>query len=562
MLTELHIENIAVIERSDIDFTEGLNVLSGETGAGKSIIIDSINAVLGSRTSRELIRHGADSARVTAVFETERHFKWLEDNEIDQPEDGQIILQRRLTRDGKSGCRICGVPVTAAQLKEFAACLVDIHGQNDGMRLLDEKSHLSFLDGYAEPAELKDDFLSSYRELLKTNKEIKRLAIDNEEKERRSAILKQRISELEALDLKPGEYDELTARRDILRNSEKLTEALSQADTLLNGGDENAISNARGASVFIKRVSEMNHGLDAAAASLDDACFQLTNAAEIIEDFLRELDFSDEEYDELERRISTCERLARKYSTDTSELPQKLTEYQNQLSELDYSADKTELLRKELAEQIEICREKAKRLSQFRKEAAVRLQERVTNELKDLNMPSVRFVVEFCPIQTKAGFNSTGCDEIRFLMSANAGEEPGRINKIASGGELSRIMLALKNVFAEKDTVDTMIFDEIDTGVSGISAQRVAEKLWSVSKGKQVMCVSHLPQIAAMADSQYLVSKSESNGRTYTSVAHLDTDGRIAEISRMYGGDNISQKTMAAAAEQLQAAEAFKTEKH
>ena len=562
MLTELHIENIAVIERSDIDFTEGLNVLSGETGAGKSIIIDSINAVLGSRTSRELIRHGADSARVTAVFETERHFKWLEDNEIDQPEDGQIILQRRLTRDGKSGCRICGVPVTAAQLKEFAACLVDIHGQNDGMRLLDEKSHLSFLDGYAEPAELKDDFLSSYRELLKTNKEIKRLAIDNEEKERRSAILKQRISELEALDLKPGEYDELTARRDILRNSEKLTEALSQADTLLNGGDENAISNARGASVFIKRVSEMNHGLDAAAASLDEACFQLTNAAEIIEDFLRELDFSDEEYDELERRISTCERLARKYSTDTSELPQKLTEYQNQLSELDYSADKTELLRKELAEQIEICREKAKRLSQFRKEAAVRLQERVTNELKDLNMPSVRFVVEFCPIQTKAGFNSTGCDEIRFLMSANAGEEPGRINKIASGGELSRIMLALKNVFAEKDTVDTMIFDEIDTGVSGISAQRVAEKLWSVSKGKQVMCVSHLPQIAAMADSQYLVSKSESNGRTYTSVAHLDTDGRIAEISRMYGGDNISQKTMAAAAEQLQAAEAFKTEKH
>ena len=562
MLTELHIENIAVIERSDIDFTEGLNVLSGETGAGKSIIIDSINAVLGSRTSRELIRHGADSARVTAVFETERHFKWLEDNEIDQPEDGQIILQRRLTRDGKSGCRICGVPVTAAQLKEFAACLVDIHGQNDGMRLLDEKSHLSFLDGYAEPAELKDDFLSSYRELLKTNKEIKRLSIDNEEKERRSAILKQRISELEALDLKPGEYDELTARRDILRNSEKLTEALSQADTLLNGGDENAISNARGASVFIKRVSEMNHGLDAAAASLDEACFQLTNAAEIIEDFLRELDFSDEEYDELERRISTCERLARKYSTDTSELPQKLTEYQNQLSELDYSADKTELLRKELAEQIEICREKAKRLSQFRKEAAVRLQERVTNELKDLNMPSVRFVVEFCPIQTKAGFNSTGCDEIRFLMSANAGEEPGRINKIASGGELSRIMLALKNVFAEKDTVDTMIFDEIDTGVSGISAQRVAEKLWSVSQGKQVMCVSHLPQIAAMADSQYLVSKSELNGRTYTSVAHLDTDGRIAEISRMYGGDNISQKTMAAAAEQLQAAEAFKTEKH
>ena len=562
MLTELHIENIAVIERSDIDFTEGLNVLSGETGAGKSIIIDSINAVLGSRTSRELIRHGADSARVTAVFETERHFKWLEDNEIDQPEDGQIILQRRLTRDGKSGCRICGVPVTAAQLKEFAACLVDIHGQNDGMRLLDEKSHLSFLDGYAEPAELKDDFLSSYRELLKTNKEIKRLSIDNEEKERRSAILKQRISELEALDLKPGEYDELTARRDILRNSEKLTEALSQADTLLNGGDENAISNARGASAFIKRVSEMNHGLDAAAASLDEACFQLTNAAEIIEDFLRELDFSDEEYDELERRISTCERLARKYSTDTSELPQKLTEYQNQLSELDYSADKTELLRKELAEQIEICREKAKRLSQFRKEAAVRLQERVTNELKDLNMPSVRFVVEFCPIQTKAGFNSTGCDEIRFLMSANAGEEPGRINKIASGGELSRIMLALKNVFAEKDTVDTMIFDEIDTGVSGISAQRVAEKLWSVSRGKQVMCVSHLPQIAAMADSQYLVSKSELNGRTYTSVAHLDTDGRIAEISRMYGGDNISQKTMAAAAEQLQAAEAFKTEKH
>ena len=556
MLTELHIENIAVIERADISFGPGLNVLCGETGSGKSIVIDSLNAVLGSRTSRELVRHGAEKALVTAVFETESALPWLEENDI--PCDGEVILQRRITAEGKTASRVCGVPVTAAQLKELASRLVDIHGQNDGLRLLDEKSHLAFLDSFGQTDQALASFQSEYARYNAILKEIRDLSMDDEEKLRLSDSLRFRIEELEKAALKEGEYDGLSARRDLLRNSEKLREALDNALALLSETDESAEPAVQNAQYYADRAARLAPELEEAAAALRQASSYLEDAGERMRDFRDSLDFSPEEYDGLESRISLLDRLSRKYSRDESGLIELLESSRTKLQDIEYSEDKIILLKKELQQQQEHCAEKARELTLLRKKAAKTLEKRIIQELQELNMPFVRFAVEFAPVDSKPGFRGDGADDVRFLMSANAGEELGRISRIASGGELSRIMLALKNVFAEHDSVQTMVFDEIDTGVSGISAQRVAEKLYTVSLNRQVMCVTHLPQIAAMADSQYLVSKDEKEGRTYTQITLLDEEGRKKEIARLYGGDHITQTTLAAAAEQLLADNTFK----
>ena len=556
MLTELHIENIAVIERADISFGPGLNVLCGETGSGKSIVIDSLNAVLGSRTSRELVRHGAEKALVTAVFETESALPWLEENDI--PCDGEVILQRRITAEGKTASRVCGVPVTATQLKELASRLVDIHGQNDGLRLLDEKSHLAFLDSFGQTDQALASFQSEYARYNAILKEIRDLSMDDEEKLRLSDSLRFRIEELEKAALKEGEYDGLSARRDLLRNSEKLREALDNALALLSETDESAEPAVQNAQYYADRAARLAPELEEAAAALRQASSYLEDAGERMRDFRDSLDFSPEEYDGLESRISLLDRLSRKYSRDESGLIELLESSRTKLQDIEYSEDKIILLKKELQQQQEHCAEKARELTLLRKKAAKTLEKRIIQELQELNMPFVRFAVEFAPVDSKPGFRRDGADDVRFLMSANAGEELGRISRIASGGELSRIMLALKNVFAEHDSVQTMVFDEIDTGVSGISAQRVAEKLYTVSQNRQVMCVTHLPQIAAMADSQYLVSKDEKEGRTYTQITLLDEEGRKKEIARLYGGDHITQTTLAAAAEQLLADNTFK----
>ena len=556
MLTELHIENIAVIERADISFSPGLNVLCGETGSGKSIVIDSLNAVLGSRTSRELVRHGAEKALVTAVFETEYALPWLEENEI--PCDGEVILQRRITTEGKTTSRVCGVPVTAAQLRELASQLIDIHGQNDGLRLLDEKSHLAFLDSFGQTDQALGAFQSEYSRYTEILKEIRDLSMDDEEKLRLSDSLRYRIDELEKASLKEGEYDSLSARRDLLRNSEKLREALDNALALLSEADESAEPAVQNAQYYADRAARLAPELEEAAAVLRQASAYLEDASERMRDFRDSLDFSPEEYDGIESRISLLDRLSRKYSRDESGLIELLESSRIKLQDIEYSEDKIVLLKKELRQQEERCKEKARELTLLRKKTAKTLEKRIIQELQELNMPFVRFAVEFSPVDSKNGFRRDGADEVRFLISANAGEELGRISRIASGGELSRIMLALKNVFAEHDSVQTMVFDEIDTGVSGISAQRVAEKLYTVSKNRQVMCVTHLPQIAAMADSQYLVSKDEKEGRTYTQITLLDEEGRKKEIARLYGGDHITETTLAAAAEQLLADNTFK----
>ena len=556
MLSELHIENIAVIERADLRFTAGFNVLTGETGAGKSIVIDAIGAVLGERVNRDLVRRGAEKGLVTAVFDLQGVEPWLEENDIEA--EDELILQRRIGADGKNSARVCGVPVTAAQMKELASLLVDIHGQNDGRQLMDERLHRGYLDRFGDYPEAIERFSAAYRDCQSVKKEIERLQMDEIEKARLIDSLQYQIKELEDAELREGEEEELNARRDLLRNAEKLTELLDESYTALYDGDGSALTQVQNASYFADKAASLTPELEQAAKSIREASFLLTDAAETLRDFRDSLDFSPEEYDRMETRLALFRRLNRKYGRGIDELPAYLDECREKLDAIQDSDERLAGLEKELRSKTELCRKTGLVLRKCRQEAAARLEARIVAELRELNMSSVRFRVELTPVEGEEGFDSHGMDRIRFLMSANAGEELGRISRIASGGELSRIMLAMKNVFAARDPVATMIFDEIDTGVSGVAAQRVGEKLYAVSRGKQVMCVTHLPQIAAMADTHFLIEKSERGGRTYTEITALDREGRREELARLHGGDNVTLTTLASAEEQLEAAEQFK----
>ena len=556
MLTQLHIENIAVIEKADIEFRKGLTVLTGETGAGKSIIVDSLGAVLGARTSRELVRTGADKGVVTAVFETNNADKWLEDNGIDL--EDEIIIQRRISSEGKNSCRVCGVPVSVSQLRELGALLLDIHGQNDGRQLMDEANHLAYLDGYGDYGETIDRFKSAYADYKACKKEIQRLSMDEIEKERMADSLQYQIDELEKAQLKVGEEEELTAKRDLLRNSEKLTEALNGAYNALYAADQNAQSLTDEASALIGRAAVIADDLRETADIIENASSLLFDASERIRDFRDSLEFSPEEYDNIESRLSLIKKLRRKYNMDEEAMLAHLDDCRRKLSELEYAGDMLIKLNKQLEKYVDNCKKIAAELSEKRRAAAESLEKRIVSELKDLSMPSVRFSVSVEPLESDVGFDATGADDVKFLISANAGEALGRISKIASGGELSRIMLAMKTVFSKNDPIETMVFDEIDTGVSGIAAQRVGEKMSDLSRGKQVLCITHLPQIAAIADNHDLIEKTERNGRTYTEVRELDRKGRALELARMHGGDNISELTLASAEEQLLAADKYR----
>ena len=556
MLSDLHIENIAVIERADISFNKGLNILTGETGAGKSIIIDALQAVMGGRTTRELVRAGADKAVSTAVFVTGEADDWLRENELEG--DEELILQRRISEEGKSSCRVCGSPVTAAQLKELSKLLLDIHGQNDGRQLMDEERHREYLDGFGDYNKLLMDYGMEYARYRDIKKEMKHLSADEADKENLSERLRDIIEELTKAQLKEGEEAEVSARCDLLRNSEKLTEALNAAYDALYGADESAVTLAQSAAAETERAARYAGELSDAKKTVDDAVFMLKDAAETLRDMLDSLDFSPQEYDRLETRLSQLRRLEKKYNTDEAGLIEKLEKSEKRLGDIEYAGDRLEKLKKQLAEQKKAVAAAGEKLTKARRRAADELQKRIESELKALAMPSVKFLVNITPQNSDDGFDATGADEIRFLMSANAGEKPGPISKIASGGELSRIMLAMKNVFSQGDRVETLIFDEIDTGVSGIAAQRVGEKLAELSRTKQVLCVTHLPQIAAMADTHFLIEKAERGGRTFTSVTELDSEGRARELARLHGGDNITENTLISAREQLEAAKSFK----
>ncbi|MBQ8263704.1 MAG: DNA repair protein RecN [Oscillospiraceae bacterium] len=556
MLCNLHIENIAVIERADVEFSPGFNVLTGETGAGKSMVIDSLDAVLGGRASREIVRHGADKALVSAVFTCDSAGKWFEENEIDEEEE--IIIQRRISAEGKSSCRVNGMPVTVQQLRALGSLLLDIHGQNDGRQLLDEARHLAYLDSFGGHEELLADYAESYKAWREVEKEIERLSMDELEKARLTENLRYQIDEIEAANLRVGEEEELSERRSLMKNSGKLTEALEAAYEALYSGSESAVSLASDAEDCVSHASSYAPELSETVKIITDARFMLEDAAERISDMRAALDFSPEEYDEIESRLALLRRLERKYGLDEEAILAHLESCRSRLEEIEFAGDMLIRLEKDREKLRKEILKKGAVITKARRETAEKLSRRVESELKYLSMPSVRFVAKVEPLADKLGFCATGCDDVKFYMSANAGEEPGRISKIASGGELSRIMLAMKGVLAEGDKVESLVFDEIDTGVSGIAAQRVGEKIGQMSARKQVICISHLPQIAAMADCHFSISKAEKNGRTYTSVTELDREGRLRELARLYGGDVVTELTLKSAEEQLSAAEKFK----
>ena len=445
------------------------------------------------------------------------------------------------------------------QLRSLGSLLLDIHGQNDGRQLLDESRHLAYLDSFGGLGELKADFEESYRAWREVQKEMERLSMDELEKARLTENLRYQIDEIDSAAIRIGEEDELSERRNLMKNSGKLTEALDAAYEALYSGSESAISLASDAEDCVSHASGFASELGETLKIISDARFMLEDAAERISDMRAAMDFSPEEYDAIETRLSLLRRLERKYGIDEAAILAHLEACRSRLEEIEFAGDMLLRLEKDGEKLVKEILKKGADLTKARKDAAARLSQRVESELKYLSMPSVRFVAMVEPVSDRRGFVATGCDEVKFYMSANAGEEPGRISRIASGGELSRIMLAMKGVLAEGDKVESLVFDEIDTGVSGIAAQRVGEKIGQMSGMKQVICITHLPQIAAMADTHFSICKEERGGRTYTSVSELDREGRLHELARLYGGDIVTELTLQSAEEQLKAAEEFKT---
>ena len=556
MLSLLHIENIALIQSADIRFEPGFNVLTGETGAGKSIVIDSIGAVLGERTSRELIRTGAKSALVTAVFTQVPPLPWLEENGFPTGEE-ELLLQRELQGDGRNVCRIDGKLVTVAQLRELGRQLLNIHGQHDGQQLLDPASHLGYLDQFGGCQPLLEDYQVAYRRWHDIRREMDKLQMDEAERSRRVDTLNYQIQELERAQLKAGEDEELSARRTLLRSAGKLMEAVQSAEFALSGDEDRdgacsliaqAEGEVQGVSSISPELSELSEKLTALRCAADDA-------ADTLRDLSRSFDFSPGELDQVEERLDLLYRLRKKYGPTVEDMLSYLDRCRKELDQIQYADDTLARLEKDLKKAQKEAARRGEVLSQARREAAGALQARVQEELRQLDMPKVQFQTEFTPKGGEAGMDETGLDEVQFLMSANLGEALKPIQKVASGGELARIMLALKNVLAEGDQIGTLVFDEVDTGVSGRAAQKVAEKMAQVARGKQVLCVTHLPQIAAMADTHFSVQKGEREGRTYTRLERLDRSQRREELARLIGGASITPSLLESAEELLRQAE-------
>ena len=559
MLELLHIENAAVIERADIVFGPGLNVLTGETGTGKSIIIDAIGAVLGDRVSRELVRTGADAARITAeLTPTEAAAAWLRDNEIDLTPGENILVYRRITAEGKSSCRMNGTPVTSAQLRAFGDLLVDVHGQNDGRRLLSESSHRAYLDAFGALGELNEAYGRCYREYAEEVRQLEDLRKSEDEKEFLEAKLKKEIRELSAAAPKYGEEEALEQRVRKLRYAEKLTDQLTAAYECFHGSErtEGAVDQIVSAFTALNSILRVDESYSALAAEVEDLRYRAEDLADRLEDARRELDYSPGELDRLEERLNLLQRLSRRYGSAAG-ARQRLEKAKNELEDVQYLDEHLEKLEASIKKKKTRLLTAGEELSAARQEAAGRLEKAVEAELKELSMPGARFRVSLTA-KAGEGFDSSGLEDVRFLLSANAGQAPGRLSHIASGGELSRIMLAMKNVLRSASDPDVLIFDEIDTGVSGIAAQRVGEKLASLAKDRQVLCVTHLPQLAAMADVQFSIVKQQISDGTFTRVDRLDEDGRKRELARLIGGETVTETTLRSASELIEAADRFK----
>ena len=547
MLSLLHIENIAVIEQADISFDKGFNVLTGETGAGKSIVIDAISAILGQRAYRDMIRTGANKASVRAVFTRVPMLSWFAENGVEY--DEETVIQRDIFMDGKNVCRVNGALVTVAILHKLGVQLINIHGQHDSATLFDEENHLRFLDAFADNGDLRADYQEKFAAVSALRREIDRMTMDEGEKLRRMETLKYQIAEIEKADLKSGEDEELEQRRKLLQNSEKLSQGLEEAAEALLGGDENdgAAALLAQAAYSLSRIARYSDDYTAFQERLTDLKYQVQDIADEVRDSLDELCYSADELERIESRLDVIHRLRRKYGADCHEILAYLDKAQKELDEIEFADDRVEQLKKKLAKQDKEAWDAALLLRKNRQEQGKILAEKILSELAQLDMPRVQFQCRFR--ETELG--AEGADGVAFYLSANAGEDLKPLSKVASGGELARIMLSMKNVLAEKDAVDTLIFDEVDTGVSGRAAQRIAEKLRSLAKHKQVLCVTHLPQLAALADTHMLIAKSERDGRTFTTVTPLDKQGRVNELARIIGGTNITEITRKSAEEML-----------
>ena len=560
MLSLLHIENIAVISQADITFDQGFNVLTGETGAGKSIVIDSIGAIMGERTSRDLIRTGAKTARVSALFRDLPPLPWFEEQGAGPDENGELLIERSIQADGKNVCRVNGRPLLVTQLRELGQQLVNVHGQHDGQQLLDEERHLGYLDSFGRTQDGLSAFTAAYAQVRDLRREKEKLQMDDGEKARRLDTLTYQIEELEKAQLREGEDEELSQRREVLRNAERLTDAVDGAWQALTGGEdgEGAVSLLMEAENRLAQGGRYSGDLQALSEKAGQLRCDADDLAELVRDLRGSLDFYPGELDELEERLDKLYRLKKKYGGTVAEMLAYLDRCREELDAIQFSEDRLARLDKELEKALKKAVELGEKLSARRHEEAAELAKRIQSELKGLDMPKVRFQVEFAPKDAPDGMDATGMDTVRFLMSANVGEALKPINKIASGGELSRIMLALKNVLAETEQVTTLIFDEVDTGVSGRAAVKVAQKLFQVSQGRQVLCVTHLPQIAAMGDVHFSVEKGEADGRTFTQVERLDRERRREELARLSGGQTTAVM-LEGAQELLATAEEYKT---
>ena len=547
MLSLLHIENIAVIEQADISFDRGFNVLTGETGAGKSIVIDAISAIVGERAYRDMIRTGTQKASVRGVFTQVPELPWFAENGVTY--DPETVIQREIYLDGKNVCRVNGALVTVSILHKLGLQLINIHGQHDSAALFEEESHLTFLDDYAGNEALRQSYREGYDLVAELRRKIDKMTMDEGEKLRRMETLKYQIAEIEKAAPEPGEDTALEERRKLLQNAEKLSQGMDEAVQCLYGDDdsEGAAGLLAQAEYALARLSRFSDSFASLHERVSDLKYQVQDAAEEARDARDGLSFSADELERIESRLDVLHRLRRKYGASCEEILAYLEQAKKELDDMEFADDHLEKLKKKLEKAEAEAWKRAEVLRKNRKENAEAMSARILGELAQLDMPRVRFACNFRELE----LTPSGADAVAFYMSANAGEALKPLSKVASGGELARIMLAMKNVLAEKDQIGCLIFDEVDTGVSGRAAQKVAEKLRSLARFKQVLCVTHLPQLAALADTHLLISKAERDGRTYTSVTPLDKEGRKRELARIIGGTHITETTLKSAEEML-----------
>ena len=554
MLSNLYIENIAVIEKTSIDFKKGLNVMTGETGAGKSIVIDSINAVLGNRTSKELIRTGASSAFVSAEFTnlSEKAIAVIDEAGFEL-EDGELLIQREISTTGKNKCRINGRPATVSTLKEIGVQLINIHGQHESYELMSPELHISYIDKLAGLESEIEAYQEVYKKYKKLSAELKKATVDESERERKIDLLKYQIDELEDADLRDGEYEELNEQKAVLQNSEKIIEAIMSSRALMNGDEESSgvlenlqeiNSQLSDISEYMSEVEPINSRIESAIYELEDCLSELTGLTDLV-------DTDGGSLDSIEERLDLIYTLGKKYGSTIKEMLDFLDKAKKELNALVMYDENREALIKGCDKAYKEAEKLAKALSEKRRATSSEFADKVCEEMAFLDMPNVKLVV----VQEKCELNSLGCDNIEFLISTNPGEPPKPISKIASGGELSRMMLAVKNVLSDKDDIDTLIFDEVDTGISGSAAQKVGLKLREVSKSRQVLCVTHLAQIAAMGNSHFKISKSVRDEKTFTKVEELDHEGRKQELARIIGGTEMTKASLDYAVEMLRAGE-------